>query len=571
MKADLVKIERQYDEDQQAAEEDTARQSGKQRHQPTQAELLVALAKDGVFVHDANGDAYVRFEVAEHRETHPVRSKAFRRRLTKAFLDSEGKPPNRQALETAINAVEAIAHFDSPEERVFTRVGRRGERIYLDLADRYWRVVEISANGWRVCRESPVWFRRAPGMLALPEPEPGGSLADLRPFLNVEHDDDLVLIVAWLVVALHDAGPYPVLVLCGEQGSAKSTAVRVLRRLVDPNSAALRSPPREERDLAIAARNAWLVALDNVSGLPDWLSDGLCRIATGGGFSTRQLYSDADEMLFDTMRPIVINGIEDPVERDDLRDRALFWTLPTISVQQRRTERDFWRDFGAAAPRILAHLLDGVAAALRRYDAAVLPGAPRMADFCQRAVAAEEALGFTPGTFLRVYEENRENAIERQVEDSRLATELRAIAAEGKWEGTASDLLAKLNSRVGDEIQRRRWWPKSPRSLSGQVRRAAPGLRQIGVEITFDREPGGATGKRRRLISVEVGAKYRPYRPDAAVEHDGQASERPSPSRHRPSNHDQGDGGDGRDGVVRPLDDALDPDAEARAAMREGA
>ncbi len=571
MKTDLAKIERQYEEDEEAADEGTAQPSGNRRRKPTQADLLVELGKSGVFVHDANGDVYVRFDVAEHRETHPVRSKAFRRRLTKAFLDTEGKAPNRQSVETAIGALEAIAHFDCPEEQVFTRVGRLKDAIYLDLGDRHWRVVKIDSTGWRPCYESPVWFRRAPGMGALPEPEPGGSLADLRTFLNVEHDDDLVLIVAWLVGALHDTGPYPVLVLCGEQGSAKSTAARVLRRLLDPNSTPLRSLPRDERDLAIAARNGWLVALDNVSALPDWLSDGLCRIATGGGSSTRQLYSDADEMLFDAMRPIVINGIEDPVERDDLRDRALFWTLPTIPYEQRRTEREFWRAFAAAAPRMLAYLLDGVAAALGRYDATALHGTPRMADFCQRAVAAEEALGFTSGTFLRVYEENLQNAIETQVEDSRVATELRAIAMEGKWEGTAAELLTKLNARVSDDIQRRKWWPKSPRALSGQVRRAAPSLRRVGVEVEFSREPGGATGKRRRLISVEAGAGHRPYRPDAGTEHKEQSPDRPSPTPDRPSNHGPKDPGNGRDGGLPLTDYSPDPDDEARAGMREGA
>ena len=570
MKTDLSKIARQYDEEEQA-DEGTAQQSANRRRKPTQADLLVELGKSGVFVHDANGDVYVRFDVAGHRETHPVRSKAFRRRLTKAFLDSEGKAPNRQSVEAAIGALEAIAHFDCPEEQVFTRAGRLKDAIYLDLGDRDWRIVKIDSTGWRLCYESPVWFRRAPGMGALPEPEPGGALADLRTFLNVEHDDDLVLIVAWLVGALHDTGPYPVLVLCGEQGSAKSTAARVLRRLLDPNSTPVRSLPREERDLAIAARNGWLVALDNVSTLPDWLSDGLCRIATGGGFSTRQLYSDADEMLFDTMRPIVINGIEDPVVRDDLRDRALFWTLPTISYEQRRTEREFWGAFAAAEPRILGYLLDGVAAALRCYNTTPLPGSPRMADFCLRAVAAEETLGFKPGTFLRVYEENLQNAIETQVEDNRIAAELRAMAKQGNWEGTATDLLTSLNARVGDEVQRRKWWPKSPRALSGQVRRAAPGLRRVGVKIEFIREPGGSAGARRRLIVIQAQSGDRPYRPYVGNEPKSNAHDRASSPHGESPDRPPPDAGNGRDGLRPRFGDVLDPDDAARAAMRDGA
>src|SRR5207237_3972573 len=119
------------------------------------------------------------------------------------------------------------------------------------------------------------------------------------------------LSASWLVATLRPTGPYPILVSHGEQGSAKSTLVRVLRSLVDPNTAALRTTPRDERDLVIAATNGWLIALDNLSHLPDWLSDALCRLATGTGFATRELYTDGEESLFVAQRPIVLDGIEE--------------------------------------------------------------------------------------------------------------------------------------------------------------------------------------------------------------------------------------------------------------------
>jgi hypothetical protein len=111
--------------------------------------------------------------------------------------------------------------------------------------------------------------------------------------------------------------------------------VRVLRALVDPNTAALRTTPRDERDLVIAANNGWLMALDNLSHLPDWLSDALCRLATGNGFATRELYTDAEEAIFATQRPIVKNGIEELATRGDLLDRSIVLYLPTIAEDQR--------------------------------------------------------------------------------------------------------------------------------------------------------------------------------------------------------------------------------------------
>ena len=115
---------------------------------------------------------------------------------------------------------------------------------------------------------APVRFRRAPGMLALPAPVDGGSINSLRPFLNLKNEHDFVLVVHWILAALRGEGPYPVLALAGEQGSAKSTTTKIIRSLVDPNVASLRSTPREERDLFISANNAFVLALDNVSGLP---------------------------------------------------------------------------------------------------------------------------------------------------------------------------------------------------------------------------------------------------------------------------------------------------------------
>src|SRR5262245_62424820 len=152
-------------------------------------------------------------------------------------------------------------------------------------------------------------------MQPLPMPVRGGSVKTLRSFLNVRSDADFVLVVAWALAVLRDRGPYPVIVLSGEQGSAKSTFSAILRALLDPNTAPLRALPREDRDLFIAASNGYVLAFDNVSGLPAWISDTLCRLSTGGGFAVRPLYTDRGEVLFDATRRVIVNGIEEIVER----------------------------------------------------------------------------------------------------------------------------------------------------------------------------------------------------------------------------------------------------------------
>ena len=201
-----------------------------------------------------------------------------------------------------------------------------------------------------------------------------------------------MLVVAWALACLRNRGPYPVIVLSGEQGSAKSTFSAILRALLDPNTAPLRALPREDRDLFIAASNGHVLAFDNVSGLPAWISDTLCRLATGGGFAVRQLYSDQDEVLFDAARPVILNGIEDIVTRPDLADRAVFLTLEPIPEERRRPEQELWAAFEAERPRILGVLLDAVAKGWPSCRSTKLDKLPRMADFALWATACETAL-----------------------------------------------------------------------------------------------------------------------------------------------------------------------------------
>src|SRR5262249_47780984 len=155
------------------------------------------------------------------------------------FFEQTDGAPHSEALQSALNVIEAKAHFDAPERIVHIRVGGFEGRIYLDLCDEAWRAVEIDSTGWRGVDAPPVRFRRAAGMLPLPLPVAGGSIEDLRPYLNVRADADFVLVVAWMLAALRDRGPYPNLATFGEHGTAKSTLAKILRALLDPNVAPL--------------------------------------------------------------------------------------------------------------------------------------------------------------------------------------------------------------------------------------------------------------------------------------------------------------------------------------------
>jgi len=491
----------------------------------TQATLLVELAQSAMVFRDTDGDTtYGTVQVSDRHETWPLRSRGFKHWLAMQFLASEEKVPGRQGLHDAIAMLEARARFEGAIEPVYVRVAPGpGATIIIDLGDEDWRSVQITPDGWKIISTPLAKFRRARGMQALPKPVRGGSLAQLKSFVNVKDEDDWMLVLGWLLAALRPQGPFPALVLSGEQGSAKSTMARVLRRLVDPNVAPLRCEPREARDLAISANNCWVLSLDNISHIQPWLSDALCRLATGGGFATRQLYEDETEKIFAAQRPVVLNAIESVATRPDLIDRSLLIDLPTIGEDVRRVEAEFWAAFDTAHPMLLGALFDAVSMALRQLPLVRLPVLPRMADLATWVTAAEPGLGWSTGAFLHAYTKSRGDANVFAVDASVIGPTLVRCVATEVWEGTSQELLAYLDEQAGDTLRKSREWPKTPRALSGELRRLAPALRGMGMTVALpDSKHRQGDRSRRRLIRLEP-AKV-PAQPSALSE--------PS-SRHR--------------------------------------
>lgn len=464
-----------------------------------QAELLVALAEQqAMFFVDPGGICYARIPIQEHIETHPIHERGgiFRFWLLNSYRAAYGGIPNDAALASAMQTLTASALFSKQEPQpVYVRVGWSDECIYIDLANRAHQVVEISAQGWRVLPISPVCFRRYNGMQALPAPQCGGTLALLDPFLNTDEENRL-LAKAWLLGCLHPHGPYPTLGLHGERGSAKTTTAKVLRSVIDPCVALLRSAPKDIQALAVAAANNHIIGLDNLSTMPAWLSDALCRTATGAGDAYRQLYTDAEEVVFNYTKPIIFTGIEEIGTRGDFLDRCLLLHLPAIPDTQRQTEKAFWAAFETTHPLILGALFDAVSLALRNYDQVELLQRPRMADFATWITACEQAIlseGQPIGTFLEAYLANREEAVELEVEASLVGSALRRFMdslEQLEWRGTAKGLLEVLNERENEKAGRSKNWPGDARALSSRLKRLATSLRSMGIVILWKKVHG---------------------------------------------------------------------------------
>ena len=268
---------------------------------PSAATRLARLILNDKFVdlfRDPEGRTYVDvYERPGQLETFELPSPAANEWLRRRQYKIGAGALSTIALGEVVGLLRAKALYQaSPTVPVFARVGEVNGTIFIDRGAPDWEVVRIDAHGWDLISygSCPVRFRRDPQMAELPRPVRGGSIELLRRFANVA-EADWPLVAGFLVASLRPRGPYPLLALIGGQGDGKSTTARVLQRLIDPRKGDLHAPPRDRRDLAAIAHGCWLPAFDNLSSLSAQLSDALCRLATGGTFGGRQLYTDFEQ------------------------------------------------------------------------------------------------------------------------------------------------------------------------------------------------------------------------------------------------------------------------------------
>ncbi|HLN50921.1 MAG TPA: bifunctional DNA primase/polymerase [Thermoplasmata archaeon] len=482
---------------------------------------LIALAQRADLWHATDGEAYATLEVDAHYETYRLRSRAYEGLLRRQYWREYHEAPADDAYKSALRVIEALAIHDGPERAAHLRVAEHEGDLWVDLGDPAWRSVRVTRLGWTLERTSPVRFVRGRDMLPLPEPARGGSLAELRPFLSAASVTDAiyVLSVGWLVGAFHPRGPYPLLHLGGEQGTGKTQTGRRLVSLADPSSVPVRSPPREERDLAIALGHHRALVFDNLSLVPEWLSDALCRVSTGGGFATRQLWTDDEEAVFPGVRPLILTSVPQIVTQPDLLDRTLSAEVPPITAYRRDSDLD--RDFGTAAPRIFGALLEALVAALSNFDTVTVEADVRMADHVAWVVAAEPSLPWPVGTYLATYRAMRESAVADAVLGHPVGAAVATLhSARPDWEGSMTDLLKLLGDYASPRVEpgqrTPKGWPGRASDLSAVLRRLAPGLRRMGVHATFERKGHG--GPRSVRISASPPSPASPALKSPSVE-----------------------------------------------------
>jgi hypothetical protein len=432
-----------------------------------------------------------------HIEHHAFKSKSMKQWLAGLYFARTGKAANSSAITSAMTVLEGYA-MNGRLYQTYVRVAENNGTIYVDLANDACNVIKISSSGWEIIKNSPIKFLRLKGLKPLPIPERGGSIENLRSILNIEKNEQWLLIKGWLVGTLSPKGPFAILSISGEQGSAKTWLEKILKSTIDPNILEVRRPAKNTEDLMIAASNNWILTFDNLSRINARQSDDMCCLATGGGLAKRELYSDSDETIIRVCRPIILNGIEDIVTRQDLLDRSIILTMPRIPDDKRCPEADLIYKFEMLHPKILGSLLDMAVVGLQNRDTIVLDELPRMADFAKWVAAA---LGDEGSEFLKAYKANKDYAIKDSLEGEPIVIALREFIElkQGEWSGTATELLSWLNAATGYAYKRPpAGWPRAPNALGGALRRLAPALRKVGIGVEFSRDETAA----KRIISI---------------------------------------------------------------------
>lgn len=460
----------------------------------TVSQILMEIANeaDEFFLTEME-EVYASVRIKGVLEVIPINKNKFKNWLRKGYYEIFKKPPSKLAINEAVSMIEAnVEMMSNNYQEVSLRVAEKNGDIFIDLGTPEREVVKVSTTGWEIMKsaEVPIKFMRPATMRTLPRPKGGRDINLLREYMNIR-DKDWILLLSFLVGCFKPSGPYPILILQGPQGSAKSTQSKILKKLVDPTFPDIRSLPGNEEDLVISAQNTRLLAFDNLSGIGHMMSDALCKLATGGGFATRKLFENDEEVVFSATRPMVINGIDYIASRPDLADRAIILHLPPISGEKRISEEELWGEFNQVAPYIIGSLFDSISYILENIHKIKMVSSPRMADFAKWAIAAEQSFGFDEGDFLRAYNNNVSEAAQEAIEQNIIAMAIKECLDKRKIiEGNATTILGILKEYVPPEVIQQKQWI-APNQFKNLMLRLTPVLEANNIEYEYVRKNVG--------------------------------------------------------------------------------
>ncbi len=506
----------------------------------TIAQILIELASENsTLFKDEFNVPHALVKIKDHYEVLPIEGTKFKRYLFKLYYDNcDNQIPHTESINNAISILQGNAEFEGQTKTLHLRTAWADENnkdtIYYDLSDDKRRCVKITKNNWEILKNQiEILFRRYHH--SIPQVEPLRRIGDeidgidgmdsklLDEFLNllnVEDENNKLLLKCYIISLFIPDIPKPILRLQGEQGSAKSTLQELIKMTVDPSSMRTLTFPRDTNDFIQQLSHNYIVYYDNISTIPEWISDQLCRAVTGSGFSKRALYTNDDDVIYNFKRNIGLNGINIEATKADLLDRSIIVQLERISKEKRRKDEDIWKDFNKLKPGLLAFIFNILVKVLKyrndNREIRLTGGLNRIADWEEYAEIISRCMGNAEGEFQRVYQENIGVQVDEAISTSPLSMAIVELMKENEIDedtgihikeieelnDTATELSQKLNdiaeTKLKFPIQRMNSWPKSPSHLSRRLNEIKTNLREKGIEIETGKKD--ANGNRKITI-----------------------------------------------------------------------
>lgn len=478
MEAQIIKEESRIDEDVPPQNTSSKKQSVSDR--------LVLIGMRGVKLFhtpDNTGFCAVSLENGG-TAVYKIDSTNMRSMMKQRYYKDTHKVPSADSVRNAIGVIEGVAIFEGDEHTLDNRVTWNNGDIVYDMSNSMFESVVISGDGWEISQKNEPMFMRHSHQLPQATPASGGDMSKIFDIVNV-HESDKLMTLVHLVSSLIPNIPHPAPSVCGEQGSAKSTASKVFKMLIDPSVIDTASMPGNEERMHQMLSHHWYIIFDNVSWIQDWQSDIFCRGITGQATAMRKLYTDDDDIIFKYKMCLGFNGISYLASRADLLDRSFSMQLEPIADAARMSEGEVIKRFNDIRGDILGAMFDALSKAIKIYPSIDMKVLPRMADFAKWGCAIAEGLGYTQQDFMTAYyakiEESNMNAIEANP-----VAELIMDLMEHRdvWEGTPTELWQELLGILSDGGFRKEdvRGMKSVRALGKIHDRIVPNLRRIGID-----------------------------------------------------------------------------------------
>ena len=417
-----------------------------------------------------------------------VESTQFEGLLSEIKYHADGRPANGEE----ILAVRRLARYYASKNirEVGVRTARDGDAIIYDPLREDGKVFRIDRTGMNlVSPKSPLTVRFT-GMLPAEVKE--GTKEDYLSLLGIWRMDDTIRILSMGLDFSRFIPniPHAIEAVTGDHGSGKTSYTETKRELVDPSGALSQSLKWDERDISISALHQGILAFDNVNTtMPDYISDVLCRISTGQGFRTRELYSNTSEVILKLKKPIIIDGINIPGYKPDFLDRSVPISLRPIFGDRRLTENEIRQRVQELLPKARGYLLSIVPMAMQIYadvEKELMGKLPRMADFVIWAESGLRAMGFPPNAFFDAYQQVKKRETEDLAKENTLIIAIQELM-EGKdeWKGTSTELLEALNPYVTENKKRFdvKLLPRDPKRLGRLIKEHELVMRDLGFEI----------------------------------------------------------------------------------------